>query len=250
MWELIKQHHCHNIILTLFACWQPRSNLARTVQCLSHNCTSYCLYTRHWLGGSTRFSNCNFRPCNARLSRREYWLHNSPNWWENHYFSTPFHSQLIPNHNVIQPTEHAHIFLGFCLRSSPKVVCQYVSGFYFLHLHTSASNPGRGCSQLTIGPQTCICTDTDVAYWQESTPPLNWTWHIRLICVAPHMNCMRCVVFFKIRPAKQPLCRFLLLSTSLYLPAPLVVPIFLTLYLLPLPVRLSPLPLHLLHTLT
>lgn len=66
-----------------------------------------------------RFFNCNFRPCNAGLSRRDYYLCNSPNWWENHYFSTPFHSQLIPNHNVIQATKHAHIFLGFCLRSGP-----------------------------------------------------------------------------------------------------------------------------------
>lgn len=138
-----------------------------------------------------------------------------------------------------------HIFGILFAKQPDKVVCQYVSGFYFLHLHTSASNPGRDCLQLT-----CICTDVDVAYWRESTLPLNWTWHIRLICVAPHMNCMRCVVFSKIRPAKQPLYRFLLLSTSLYLPAPLIVPIFLTLYLLPLPVRLSPLPLHLLHALT
>lgn len=98
------------------------------------------------------------------------------------------------------------------------MVCQCVSGFYFLHLHTSASSTGRGCSQLTTGP-----SNTDLHRRRcsllarvDGATKLDVTYKVDL-CRSPHESHAVCGVCHFPNPPSHP--------ASLPVPAALLSPL-------------------------
>lgn len=151
---------------------------------------------------------------------------------------------------LYDPPTRPHIF-GILFATRPdKVVLPICQRVLFPPLAYISFQPGEGLLTTDDRPSIMYLHGRRCSLLArvDAATKLDVTYKVDL-CRSPHeLHAVRGV--FQTHPAERPLCRFLLLSTSLYLSAPLVVPIFRTLYLLPLPVRLSPLPLHLLHTLT